>query len=444
MEEKGKSYEGQYLLCGVLPPTVPPPALALAVLVALPLRVTAQAAPPFGMEFLQRPMASGTTFTDYDWTGLKIDLYTRITGYPNWYPYDSYVHEYGGNSPGAGYYWYQDFGYDYLDANGDSVNGGKVVVSGTSTYKWQWNVPDKLDDQGGDTGIPDLTNFPVPSLYMMARVQGRIEADLLYGGSDVSADGKLQNQWTSPANTLGFSGLVAAPKSFAATTPTSAGERGIVSTTLDPSDPTKTTLQGLVSPNPYLNGYGNTFNLDCSDTELQLEIHEHAFALELCYYKFGSNVLDPFGYAAKRGDGKNQYVFNAARNVFIPVGIKLNGAQGDVISDDTYWLIHTNKIQVKDDLSYTTPRNYILAASKDPTIITPQTPLDLGVIGNGLSYYGLPTKNSDLGNHTITLQVNTSPTAPNWRDSEIAHIQTFFIPNDTTHPDPNGEGVTPN
>ena len=148
---------------------------------------------------------------------------------------------------------------------------------------------------------------------------------------------------------------------------------GIVRFTLDPADTTKTTLQGLVSPTPYLNGYGNNVNLDCSDTELQLELHEHAFALGLCYYKIGVNTLDPFGYAEKRGDGKNQYAFNAASNILIPAAIKLNGAQGDVLPADTYWLIHSNQIGVVADLPFATHPSFSFGTLTDPTIIVPQT-----------------------------------------------------------------------
>ena len=106
-EKKGNTNEGHYLFsCGLSPLAS---ALLLTIFFASPLRANAQEIPSaFGMVFQPRPSATGTTFMDYDWTGLQLDGWVRFTGDPTWYPGYSFSHEYGGNIGGAASYWYND------------------------------------------------------------------------------------------------------------------------------------------------------------------------------------------------------------------------------------------------------------------------------------------------------------------------------------------------
>lgn len=419
------------------------PALAAAACcVGFPASVMAQNGP--GLVAQTRPDATTTTFNDYDWTGLFYTFYIQNYNDPAYYYAGYSSNEYGGNAYGAGSSWFLHWGgFDY------GTYGGKIDVSGSATYKWQWFAPDKVDSPG----MPDLVNFPVPGtgtsaanpLYVLGRVQGYISATA--DSSGFTAEGQLLDEWTNAtnANLQKFSGLIP-PMLSASTLPTqNTGKptHGIALATLDPDDAGKITLLSLLSPTPFvkaaLSSYTESFG------ELQMQLETHAFVMELgdtnqpsaFADNGGATSLDLFGYADKRGDGKNQFVYNKAGNLYIPVGVNLNGASGDVIPDDTYFLAHSTCAQIVANIAYVNPAPFTF---KDTlTGAVPRTPIGNGTNYDGLVYYGLPQSNAALGSHIVKLQINTDPynlklAGKQYQDSEIAHIQTFFKDTDFTHP----------
>lgn len=414
---------------------------APALLLAAPNALKAQAAnpPAYGAVIQFRPGATDTPFVNMDFTGLDINSTARSPFDPVYYPDGAFTQQYGGNTYGAASSYYLLFGYDYV------WNGVHLDVTGSSTYKVQWTVPNGIDSMGMDTGAPDLTSFPVPPLFFLGHVQASIQAQLYSNGTGVSATGKLLDPWTASADAPGISGPVTSFLYADNKAPIARG-RGIIAASFDPNDATKTLLQALFSPAPYLTMNTDDPDLDGADGEIDLDIHTHGYVLELTDTRqpapaVGARTLEIFGHPKARGDGKNQFVYDSTGTLYLPVGINVNGAQGDVTSDDTDYLIHPGKVQVVSNIVYAQPQpSTYMAPPNAATTIVPQTPVNNGGSYNGLVYAGLPSDNAAMGNQKVALQVNLN----GWKTSEVANIQTFFLPGNTTHPTPAGDGPTPN
>lgn len=388
-----------------------------------------------GIGILSTKPGASTNFTDYDWTGLHIQLSWLFNGDPNWYPGLGYDGLLGGTAPGSE--WYYDTGYNWY------ADVFKIAISGVSTYKWQWSPPNKRDAQGNDQGTPDLVNFPLPKLFFLARLQGRISADLFYtGDTGITADGKFTDEWTTPASVPAFHApvnphLEAKP----GTAQNAYASYGIRPTNPDPADTTLTTLLGTLSPTPYVTGMGPDYS--SPDAELQLELHEHAFAIELDRPNYTDFL---FHQAARTGEGANQFVYGADSRLKLPLKIKLTGAPGDVTAADAQWLANSNKadwqVDIKtgnDGVQHTTTQGYTQYV--DGVDIKPRATVQDADRDGNIIYAGLPQANADFGNHTVTRMVNDGTGA---KASEKAYIQTFFRGSDTTHYTPNGYAVTPN
>ncbi|MDQ2730903.1 MAG: hypothetical protein M3Y56_04525 [Armatimonadota bacterium] len=266
------------------------------------------------------------------------------------------------------------------------------------------------------TGIQrTLDQAPAPPLWILAKSSGGSAgwgtndpiADYGLGGSGYFADG-----FGSGNDTFSFPG-------FAPTDQSTLPRRKLIQATLQ-ADQQTTVL--LTSPSghveisggqQYATGYPSPRGGGRATGNIYVNQEVHPVLL---------SSPNPLGHP-ELGDGTNQYVydFNTVSGLAIPAWVNVSGAS----LDDTNWV--APHVGLNTDIADEQAWNWwITAGGLQPNLTNPNV--------NGVNYsnydllfLGLPTSNSNFGNHSVTLKVNGG-------DSEKANIQDFFPASATNHP----------
>lgn len=115
-------------------------------------------------------LATPTDFYNADWTKPVVH-FTGTHGPPTYPPFDSTL----ACPPGS------DYGIETLDYDGSASPKPRALhltIQGTSTtnsstIKYQWTPPNNPV-----TSQPDLADFPAPPLFVLGRVDGRVQTTL--------------------------------------------------------------------------------------------------------------------------------------------------------------------------------------------------------------------------------------------------------------------------
>ncbi len=352
----------------------------------------AQGGPPTGWSAKKRPPGYGPGI--YHFTGL-----TRTWSFQ---PYQG--------SPSSGsetVYQSQDvFGHDIGGSSGFA--SANVVVSGTSTFKWQWTPIDLNND-----GQPDWSLFPPDPLYVLARLENSICRSTLYSppnADGLNAAGDISDGW---GWTDHFDGL---PHQIPADPATALPRRKILQTALG-----GTVAAATMSPSLSVSGTGT-------------EIGARG-TVSLQYYETMSAIIlsqpDVFGMP-RIGDGKNQFYYDST----MPNGqllVSLEATVPGAGSANTAWLIADSPPLGHVGWAVQPPipgwSGYTKHSNGDD--IWPESPdIHGGISAFAAAYVGLPSSNDDFnpdnGKRTVVLKVDGN-------DSQRAQIQIFFWPTAQNH-----------
>lgn len=340
------------------------------------------------------PLPDSSSLPDYDWTGL--DLSAQFT-YFSAMPY-GYTQK-----------WYAGRPASYLPVYGFGGSSGVATalleLSNTSTFKWKWQAP-----YMPNTNTPDATNFPMPPLYVLGRVDPEVRADPETVGvyTGLSASGNVADGWGGSAAFNGIPGsayLTPRPK------------RKVCLATAGQDIAT-----ALMSPSAQVQGMGTAAGAKgtLAMTALGLNIFPIVLASP-----------SPFGLPTL-GDGTNQFVYDSQTpgQLLMPGAIQLMGAY----QQDTDWLLQQNAVEWEVRPAISTMVPYNKTAFNDQ--ITPRTVVGYVTYGNMFVYQGLPSANSSFGDRTMYLKVQGA-------DAQTARFQVFFNATATNHPGV-GSGTVPN
>ena len=395
---------------------------------------------------------------DFDWTGANLDVLGKT--YLNAsYPY-AYSNVYSGLTVPYDFYAPYTFNNFSDGTHGLEFEYLKYTVSGQSTQKWKWSVP------LNDAGQPDYANFPPPTrLFTFARINREAIINFLGGDDAIGhvmfpaipdwSGGSLKGDAYSVLQSYNNFILRNDAVGQAATEPSNLYSFTMPAALSLEADtlPVEETEQGSLG-------------------ELRYRIIARAQTLMLTGEdKPNANITEYIFHRPKeKGDGRNQFVYDshmvtgvAGQFLAIPALVTLFGPsypEPDFPIDfDVLQLAKKNAIQLKTDIPVNTfvrDKAYTLDYISTYDLFDEENQLDYYTLGpvtkiadktdaGHLLYQGMPDKNSDFGNHKVSLWVAPQgkaiprrlPPAPaSLVESMAARIQTFFKPRDSSHPNP--------
>ena len=357
--------------------------------------------PAPGWAAVPTPATANDYYPTYDSTGLTVQLdMTPFPGQPYNPNYEQLYQSPGGYSSGDPI----DYSVYGPGVGGQGLQHEVMQIYGSSTYKWQWTAP------GGD-----LTDFPVPPLYVLGRVDAGIQTYNANGTNGLSGTAMLADGW-------GWSQTTSLPGDLP-TDPSLVPRRHVVATSADGS--LANTMNASLSP---------SLLYDISGAQGQatgwgvVSLLDSAFPIVL---SSPNPLTDPM-----LGDGSNQYVYSADTPdgyLYVPGAINVVGGG----HDDAMWLLNNGLMYDSSDLVDLKIDNNAIpnAFSHDWSVsngtIYVNTPNNNypSYQFNSWVFKGLPDSFSKAtdGNHEVNLYVQGNK-------SQTAHIQTFYNSTASNYP----------
>ena len=354
------------------------------------------------------------SYADYDWTGL--DGTVIRTPFVGSYPPEIY-HDYGGSegfSTSGSYF--MEYPFNGTGSTGNTLAEVNTQFSGTTTYKWKWVPPNNA------AGPPDTTNFPAPTLFTLYDMYATLGTRLWNPpyNAGLAASGTVSDgppdSWTSSVSTVPQMITDVFPRRMVL--PGSAPDSG-----------------GVSSVAMALSG-----NLDVTGKQ-SVVVGGYTGTGAMCISAATVNgQADPITLSAPNpltnpllGDGTNQYVYDMEQPdgyLAVPASVSVPGAG----TADTAFLLPHVALPVTPAVPHTLPSTLTISGSSIVVSTAGHYPdPDTATSYPTASYIakGLPTNNSDFGNHVVTLTVDG-------KASELANCQLFYTGSASNWPTSDG------